>query len=127
MPASMRSLRGSPHLRLVVLDDGSTDGTDAVLANRSGDPRLTVVQVGRCLAGRLVGQGMGVPKGCPHFLESEDAPEWLLFVDADVVLHHAVSAVLGQAISNDLAMLSGLGRLVMESFGRRSCSPWLPD
>ncbi len=114
-----------PHLRLLVLDDGSTDGTDAVLANRLGDPRLTVVQGGGgALPEDWLGKAWACQRAAQHFLESEDAPEWLLFVDADVVLHpHAVSAVLGQAIANDLAMLSGLGRLVMESFWEKVMGP----
>ena len=112
-------------LRLVVLNDGSTDGTEAALAKRSGDARLSVVQGGGgALPENWLGKAWACQRAAKHLLDGEDAPDWLLFVDADVVLHpHAVSGVLGHAIANDLAMLSGLGRLVMESFWEKVMQP----
>jgi len=114
-----------PNIHLVVLNDGSTDGTDVVLADRAHDGRVTILDGG---AGELpegwLGKAWACQRGARHLLEGPAAPEWLLFVDADVVLHpHAVSGVLGHAEANGLAMLSGLGRLVMESFWEKVMQP----
>ena len=114
-----------PDLRLVVIDDGSTDGTDRVLAERAEDDRLHVLNGG---GGPLPEGWLGKAWACERagrmLLDGDEPPQWLLFVDADVRLHpHAVAGAIGHAQRNDLAMVSGLGNLVMESFWEKVLQP----
>jgi len=114
-----------PALQLVVLDDGSTDGTGEVLAERWTDSRLRVLSGGGGpLPEGWLGKAWACERGAQALLDQADPPEWLLFVDADVRLHpHAVAGAVGHAVRNDLAMVSGLGNLVMESFWEKVLQP----
>ena len=111
-------------IQVVVLNDGSTDRTGEILSGIQ-DPRLTVIDGGQApLPEGWLGKAWACQRGAKALLEREDAPEWLLFVDADVTLHpHAISAALGHATRNELGMVSGLGRLVMETFWEKVLQP----
>jgi GT2 family glycosyltransferase len=95
--------------RIFVIDDGSTDGTGEKLATLAARvPRLTV------LAGRGPGPGeCGKPAALRDAVSAASpSSEWLLFVDADVVLAPgAVAALLGAGSAADL--VSGFPRLVL--------------
>jgi len=114
----------APNLQVVVLNDGSTDRTGEILA-QFDDPRLTVLDGGDApLPEGWLGKAWACQRGSAHHLESDEPPNWLLFVDADVTLHpRAISASLGHAHRNELAMVSGLGRLVMETFWEKVLQP----
>ncbi len=91
-------------LELVVLDDGSTDGTgDLVRSLVDEDPRV------RVLEGRPLRAGwLGKPHACSQ-LAGAAAPtsDWLVFVDADVVLApHAVAATVALLEQTGLDLLS---------------------
>ncbi len=108
-----------PALEVVVLDDGSTDGTSERLAAYAEDPRVQVVQ----------GQGdppvgwFGKPWAV-HRAQQHATMPWLLFIDADVRLQpHAVSRSLAYAVRHELGMLSGFGTLVTGSFWERVLQP----
>lgn len=98
-------------LQIVVLDDRSTDGTGEILAGLAAeDARLTVRQ------------GVPLPPGwmgkshALHHAQQAATGDWLLFIDADVVLDPLGPArLIGRAESQGVGMCSGLGRLVVES------------
>ncbi len=86
----LSALRAQDHaaLRVIVLDDGSTDGTgDTVRDAVAADPRFEVIHGGP----EHPPQGwLGKPWACQRLAEAalagDPAPDLLLFVDADVVL-----------------------------------------
>ncbi len=86
----LAALRAQDHpaLRVIVLDDGSTDGTgDLVRALVADEPRFEVIDGGR----EHPPEGwLGKPWACQRLaqaaLAGDPAPDLLLFVDADVVL-----------------------------------------
>ena len=102
----VRSLLGQRgvDLEIVVLDDGSTDGTaDVVRAVAQDDPRL------RLLPGRRLRPGwLGKPHACAQLAEAAArTSDVLVFVDADVVLApHAVAATVALLEQTGLDLLS---------------------
>ncbi len=91
-------------LEIVVLDDGSIDGTgDLVRRVVAGDPRV------RVLTGKALAPGwLGKPHACQQLADAA-APtsSVLVFVDADVVLApHAVAAGVELLERTDLDLLS---------------------
>lgn len=118
--SSVLAQRGVTHLEVIVLDDGSADGTaDLVRAIVAGDARVTVV------AGAEPPHGWyGKTYAC-HQLATRATGDILVFVDADVVLApHAIAAAVGLLDGADL--VTPYPRLVAESAGERLVQPLLP-
>lgn len=89
-------------IEVIVLDDGSTDNTAAIVAERaSGDARLRLVT-----APPLPLNWKGKPHAC-HVLASYAQSDFLLFVDADVTLAPDAAAALAAA---DADLVSGVPR-----------------
>ncbi len=107
------------HLELVVLDDGSTDGTGEVVS-RFDDDRVRLIDGG---GGPLPDGWLGKPWAC-HRASQQASGEWLLFIDADVHLApQAVSRSVAYAVEHQLDALSGLGSLDMHTLPEQVMQP----
>lgn len=110
-----------PNLQIVVLDDGSTDGTGEVLARyaQANPGRITPLSGGEALPPGWFGKPWALQRAQRHA-----TGRWLVFLDADVRLApQCVSRVVGHGERQGLDMVTGLGELVMESFWERVLQP----
>jgi GT2 family glycosyltransferase len=112
--AALLAQRGVADLELLVLDDGSTDGTgDFVRRVAGGDPRL------RLLRGTPPPRGLpGKPHACAQ-LAAAARGSVLVFVDADVTLApHAVAAAVAVLRGAGLDLLSPWPRQLADGAAR---------
>jgi hypothetical protein len=112
---------GVRDLRVLVLDDGSTDATaDIVERLCADDQRVTLIRGGD----EPPPPGwLGKPWACARLADHATASV-LVFVDADVVLHpHAVRAVVATLRTHDLAMVAPYPHQLAESWLERLVQP----
>ncbi len=103
---------------VVLVDDGSSDGTAASAASLPGGERLTVRAAGERppgWAGKLWAVAQGV---------AASQSEWLLFTDADIVHHPAhLSTLLAKAEEDQLDLVSEMVALNCTSLAERALAP----
>ncbi|HET8539102.1 MAG TPA: glycosyltransferase family 2 protein [Anaeromyxobacter sp.] len=116
--ACVRSLLAQdlPGLRVVAVDDRSTDATGAILDRVAReDARLEVIHVARLPAGWL-----GKNHACAAGARRADG-EWILFTDGDVVFEpDALRRALGVALGRGLGHVAVLPRFVAPGFAERA-------
>jgi hypothetical protein len=119
---ALREIAGAdPQVELVVLDDGSSDGTAALAAEVLGS-------TGRVVEGRPLPAGwLGKPWACAQLAELADpASGAYVFVDADVVLApHAVRAGVRLMRERGLALVCPYPRQRCETPAERLVQPLL--
>ena len=121
---SVLAQQGVPHMTVVVLDDGSTDGTSAIVKRiAETDPRV------RLLPGAddpLPEGWLGKPWACARLAHADDADDaaLLCFVDADVRLDpHAVRSLAALLRDKQFALVAPYPRQLAESWLERLVQP----
>ncbi len=124
--ATLLDQRGVPDLRVVVVDDGSTDGT-AGIVRAVTDPRLRLVPAGPLPPGWL-----GKPHACAAGVAAAGDGRLrdggvLVFVDADVRLFpDAVAAAVAVLDRQGLDMVSPWPRPLAQGLAERLVQPLAP-
>ncbi|MFG1917706.1 glycosyltransferase [Micromonospora sp. NPDC048898] len=115
--------RGVPGLRVVVLDDGSTDGTAGVVRAVAGDDHRVTLHTGVAPPPGWLGK----PHACWQLATRADPDATaLVFVDADVVLApHAVAAAVTELRAARVTLLSPYPRIVVATAADRLVQPLL--
>ncbi len=121
MGACLASLSAQtyPHLEIIAVDDGSSDGTPAILADAARrDPRVRVLRVDGLPSG-WIGKSFALTSGV-----AAARGRWLCFTEADSVrAPESIARAVGFAEARGLALLSLTSRQLTGSFWERVVQP----
>jgi hopene-associated glycosyltransferase HpnB len=123
---SIGSLLGQDYpgaLHVVLVDDGSDDGTAARASAAGGSERLKVL-TGSPLPAGWTGKVWAQNQGVNHALASADKPDYLLLTDADI--GHAsdnLRGLVAQAESQGLVLVSSMVELSCQRWSERFLIP----
>lgn len=119
LPASIRSLatQDYPHLKIIVVDDRSTDATPSLLAQLAQQlPSVTVKRIEK-LPGKWLGKTHALWTGA----KLAGSVEWFLFSDADVLYEPlTVKRAIRYAASEKLDLLTLYPGMMMRGFWERA-------
>jgi chlorobactene glucosyltransferase len=108
-----------PKLEIIVIDDGSTDATPAILTRLAAESSRLRVVTGRPLPRGWLGKPHAVYQGVQRA-----EGDWLLFVDADVTLEPSVVSSAYMAAQRDrAAMISLWARQELGTWWERIVQP----
>lgn len=119
--SALRAQRDAPDLEILVLDDRSSDGTEAVVRHHLGDPRV-----------HLFGGDSEPPKGwngkawACHRLSEKATGQVLVFVDADVVVApDALARMVSLLAPGEVQAVSPYPRQLASTWAERIVQPLL--
>jgi hopene-associated glycosyltransferase HpnB len=116
--ASLSAQKYAGQFRIVLVDDGSTDGT-AAIAWQAGGSKVNVIQ-GAPLPGAWTGKLWAVAQG----VECAGSPDYLLLTDADIV--HSpenVASLVARAETNAYDLVSYMATLRCETPAEQALIP----
>lgn len=120
---SLRQQNYPGNLRIIVVDDHSTDSTREVLSRCSEPPDDSVVVLSsQPLPPDWTGKMWALYQGVQHAMDFD--PDYLLFSDADIVHgHNNVASLVNRAESEKLVLVSALPKLRCSTLAERVLLP----
>jgi hopene-associated glycosyltransferase HpnB len=114
-------------LHVIVVDDGSSDGTAAIATRAAADiganERLTVLR-GQTLPSGWTGKVWAVKQGIDVARGREQTPKYLLLTDADIVYEpSAIRRLVSRAENGPTVLTSVMAKLHCETFAERCFMP----
>jgi hopene-associated glycosyltransferase HpnB len=128
LPKSLGSLLTQDYpgrLCVVLVDDQSSDGTAAVARSVAAKAKVEVVIVsGQALPAGWAGKVWAMHQGVAHIEKAADAPDYLLFTDADIAYApDALRRLVARVMQGDLVLTSIMAKLNCESLAERALIP----
>jgi hopene-associated glycosyltransferase HpnB len=110
-------------LRVILVDDNSTDGTGAIARGLANGERLEVL-AGATLPGGWTGKLWALHQGIERASASTAPPDFLLLTDADIA-HQAdnVRCLVERAHAGELVLVSLMARLTVQTWAERLLIP----